>query len=92
MATIKAETLSRRQTAFKLGVGPAVVDHYLDAGAFPGAFRVGKRWHIPTSNITRLLNRGVPSAVVGRSGVVSQESGAFPARADRPTTAERIAR
>ena len=36
-------------------------------------------------------SRGVPSAVVGRSGVTSSEAARVPARADRPTTAERIA-
>ena len=90
MATIKAETLSRRQAAFKLGVGPEVVDRFIEAGALPGAFRVGKRWHIPTSNITRLLNRGVPSAG-GSVGVTSSEAARVPARSTDPS-AERIAR
>ena len=90
MATIKSETLSRRKAAQRIGVGVETVDRFLEAGAFPGAFRVGKRWHIPTSNITRLLNRGVLSAV-GLGGVVSQEPTAYPARASG-LTAERIAR
>ena len=88
MSTIKAETISRRQTAARMGVGVETVDRFIEAGALPGAFRVGKRWHIPTSNITRLLNRGVPSAV----GSVGDGLGSPSRLEPSDSTAERIAR
>lgn len=82
MATIKAETWSRRRTAAEMRVGVETIDRMVAGGQLPGAFRVGKRWHIPVSNISRFLNKRVPS--VDGSGALGSD--AHLARSSEPST------
>ncbi len=51
------EVFTKSELAVRLGVHRNTVKNMLEAGEFPGAYRVTRDWRIPASDVSNYLER-----------------------------------